>query len=77
MFNKIDEVQRQYAYAVQPVKLFETQNSNLAQKSSFDFLNRMQKSGNNPSIQTFLIHIKETNSILWVNYAVQILVGVQ
>lgn len=48
MFNKIDEIQRQYTYAVQPVKLFETQNSNLAQKSSFDFINQMQKSGKNP-----------------------------
>jgi hypothetical protein len=38
MFNKIDEVQRQYTYAVQPVKLFETKNNNpFAQKNSFDF----------------------------------------
>lgn len=48
MFNKIDEVQRQYTYAVQPVKFFETKNSQTAQENSFDFLNQMQKSGNNP-----------------------------
>lgn len=48
MFNAIDEVKRQYMYAVQPVKLFETKNFQEAQKDSFDFLNRMDKSGNNP-----------------------------
>ena len=48
MFNAIEEVKRQYTYAVQPVKLFETRNSQAAQKSSFDFINQMQKSGNNP-----------------------------
>ena len=48
MFNAIEEVKRQYTYAVQPVKLFETINSQAAQKSSFDFINQMQKSGNNP-----------------------------
>jgi len=39
MFNAIDEVKRQYTYAVQPVKLFETRNNQAAQKNSFDFLN--------------------------------------
>lgn len=48
MFNAIDEVKRQYTYAVQPVKLFETKNSQIAQKSSFDFINQMNKSGHNP-----------------------------
>jgi len=48
MFNKIDEVQRQYTYAVQPVKLFEARNSESAQKSSFDFINQLNKSGHNP-----------------------------
>lgn len=56
MFNKIDEVKRQYTYAVQPVKLFETQNSQAAQKSSFDFLNQMSKSEFNP------FHPNVTNS---------------
>ena len=37
--NSIDSVQRQYIPIVQPVKLFESKNSQQAQKSSFDFLN--------------------------------------
>ena len=41
MNNKIEQVGRQYAYAIQPVKLFETQSKNQAQKSSFDFINQM------------------------------------
>lgn len=48
MFNKIEEVQRQYTYAVQPVKLFETHNNQAAQKSNFEFINQMKASGNNP-----------------------------
>lgn len=44
MFNKINEVQRQYIYAVQPVHLFETQNSKAAQKSSFDLFNQTNNS---------------------------------
>lgn len=48
MFNPIDEVKRQYTYAIQPVKLFETRNSQIAQKNSFDFINQMNKSGHNP-----------------------------
>jgi uncharacterized protein YeaC (DUF1315 family) len=48
MNNAIEEIQRQYMYAVQPVKLFETRNNQAAQKSSFDFINQMSKSGNNP-----------------------------
>ena len=35
-------------YTVQPVKLFETRNSQEAQKSSFDFINQANKSGYNP-----------------------------
>ena len=41
MFKAIDQVQRQYTYAVQPVQLFETKKSDIAQKSSFDFINQM------------------------------------
>lgn len=48
MNNAIEEVKRQYTYAVQPVKFFETRNNQTAQKSNFDFINRMQVSGNNP-----------------------------
>ena len=48
MFNAIDEVKRQYTYAVQPVKLFETHNSQMAQKRSFDFINQAKQSGFNP-----------------------------
>ena len=47
MFNAIDEVKRQYMYTVQPVKLFETRNSQEAQKSSFAFINQANKSGYN------------------------------
>ena len=36
------------AVTVQPVKLFETRNSQEAQKSSFDFINQANKSGYNP-----------------------------
>lgn len=56
MFNKIDEIQRQYTYAVQPVKLFEAQNSQAAQKSSFDFLNQTNNSTYN------LFHPNVSNS---------------
>ncbi len=48
MFNAIDEIKRQYTYAIQPVKLFETKNSQAAQKSTFDFINQMNKTGHNP-----------------------------
>lgn len=48
MFSPIEQVQRQYTQAVQPVKLFETNNSQLAQKSSFDFINQMKQNGHNP-----------------------------
>ena len=37
MFNAIDEVKRQYTYAVQPVKLFEANHSQAAQKFVLDF----------------------------------------
>ena len=45
MFNAIDEVKRQYTYAVQPVKLFEANHSQAAQKYAldFEFLNQMNK----------------------------------
>lgn len=36
MFNKINQVQRQYTYAVQPVKLFEADKNKHAQKNSFN-----------------------------------------
>lgn len=48
MFNKINEVQRQYMYAVQPVKLFEDNKHHNTPKSSFEFINQMSKSANNP-----------------------------
>jgi len=47
--NKIDSIQRQYMFAVEPVRFFETQKNEQAQKSSFDFFNRMNsKSDYNP-----------------------------
>ncbi|MBP3820783.1 hypothetical protein J6G99_03965 [bacterium] len=46
--NRIDEIQKQYMYAIKPVQLFETKNSNHAQKSSFDFINQMNQNGFNP-----------------------------
>ena len=50
MFNAINEVKRQYTYAVQPVKLFETNNSQAAQKYAldFNFVSQMNKTDNNP-----------------------------
>ena len=46
--NKIDGIHRQYMFAIEPVKLFETQKDTQAQKSSFDFLNRMNSKNYNP-----------------------------
>lgn len=46
--NAIEKVQRQYMYAVQPVKLFETGNNQAAQKTNFDFLKQTKTTGNNP-----------------------------
>lgn len=50
MNNAINEIQRQYTYAVQPVKLFETKNSQMAQKNAldFNFISEMKQNGNNP-----------------------------
>ena len=48
MFNAIDEVKRQYTYAVQPVRLFETKNNKNAQANSFDFIKNIPNAGNNP-----------------------------
>ncbi len=50
MMNRIDEIQRQYMYTVQPVQLFETNKSNNTPKSTFDFINQMysNSSGYNP-----------------------------
>ncbi len=50
MFNSIDQVKRQYTYAVQPVQLFETKNSRAAEKNALDFsfISRMNQTGNNP-----------------------------
>lgn len=50
MNNAINEIQRQYMYAVQPVKLFETKNTPQAQRNALDFsfINHMKSSGNNP-----------------------------
>lgn len=46
MFNAIDEIKRQYIYTVQPVQLFETKNTQAAQKNPFDYLNQTNKSSN-------------------------------
>lgn len=35
-------------FAVNPVQLFETKNSPIAQKSSFDFINPKSQNGYNP-----------------------------
>jgi hypothetical protein len=57
MFNRIDEVQRQYTYAVQPVKLFETQKNNpFAQKNSFGINSQTNSSEFN------LLHPNVSNS---------------
>lgn len=48
MNGKIDGIQRQYMFAVEPVKFFETQKNEQAQKSSFDFINRMNSKNYNP-----------------------------
>ena len=47
MNGKIDSVSRQYMYAVEPVKMFETQNNPNAQKSSFDFIIQMNFKNSN------------------------------
>ena len=46
--NPVEQIQRQYTFAVQPVHLFETRKNQELQKSNFDFINQMQQSGNNP-----------------------------
>jgi len=46
--NSINAVQRQYMFAVNPVQLFETKNSHIAQKSSFGFINQKSQSTFNP-----------------------------
>lgn len=50
MFNAIDEVKRHYTYAVQPVKLFEANQSQAAQKYvlDFNFVSQLNKTGHNP-----------------------------
>ncbi|MBR1424899.1 hypothetical protein IJ579_04995 [bacterium] len=46
MMNAIDEIKRQYVYAVQPVKLFETENSKVAQQNTFHFISMTNKNDN-------------------------------
>lgn len=48
MFNKINEVQRQYTSAVQPVQLFETRNNKPAKDNTFAFIDDMKQKGYNP-----------------------------
>ncbi len=48
MFNSIEQIQRKYTTAVQPIKLFETKNNSVVQKSTFDFIEQLKKSGHNP-----------------------------
>ena len=56
MNNKIEQIGRQYAYAIQPVQLFETQNSKQTQKSSLDFFNQMNSNSDynpfHPNVRT-------------------------
>lgn len=58
MFNPIDEVKRQYTYAVQPVHLFEAQNSQMAQKNSFDF----NKQTNNSAYNLYHPNVSNSSS---------------
>lgn len=50
MNNKINEVGRAYMFAVQPVKLFETNSSKQAQNNSFDLFSKFdtKNTGYNP-----------------------------
>ena len=48
MNNAIEEIKRQYTYAVQPVKFFEARNNQTSQKVAFDFLNNIKQNGSNP-----------------------------
>ena len=50
MNTKINEVKRQYFYAIQPVKLFETQKENSLQQNlnNLNFISTKNISGNNP-----------------------------
>ena len=48
MNNSINAVQRQYMFAVNPVQLFETKNSPVASKNSFDFINQKSPNSFNP-----------------------------
>lgn len=48
MNNAIEEIKRQYTYAVQPVKFFEARNNQASQKMSFSFLENIKPNGNNP-----------------------------
>ena len=59
MFNAINEVKRQYTYAVQPVKLFETKNKKADTKNPFaNFNQQTNKSEYN------LNHPKVSNTTL-------------
>ena len=49
MSGKIDAIQQQYMYTVQPVKLFGDEKQNQTRKSSFDIYSQMNsKSDYNP-----------------------------
>lgn len=48
MNNSISPVQRQYIFAVNPVQLFETKNSNTTSKNSFDFITQKSLNTFNP-----------------------------
>ncbi len=39
--NSIDQIQRQYIYTVQPVKLFETENSKAAKDNAYSFISKI------------------------------------
>lgn len=48
MNNMINEIKPQYIYAVQPVKLFETENSKQAQKNLLSLFNTSNGTDYNP-----------------------------
>ncbi len=48
MNNKINEIKPQYIYAVQPVKLFETEDTKRANKQAFNFGNEQIQTNYNP-----------------------------
>ena len=48
MFNSIEQIQRTYTTAIQPVQLFETRKNNTTGQNSYEFIKELEKSGHNP-----------------------------